>query len=144
MLEDAEVLVDSDNLSQLKAEYNIVGSARTTISAHGSRAAARARNNDYWERYPCMQVRARSTLSQQLVRHRASAEIPSACLLVCAGVCGSGCECGAQTSAQATWQVCSAAAGFAVNGLRLGIRCLQEMRARVVRRTRGAPHAHQA
>ena len=54
MLEDAEVLVDSDNLSQLKAEYNITGSARTAISAN--RRAAR--KQDLVARYPFLQVRA--------------------------------------------------------------------------------------
>lgn len=82
MLEDAEVLVDSDSLSQLKAEYNIVGSARTTISAHGSRAAAQARNNDFWDRlvdrYPFMQVRPNSLCDAGRVLR----SLPCVCLFV--------------------------------------------------------------
>ena len=54
MLEDAEVLVDSDNLSQLKAEYNIAGSARTAISA--TRRAAR--KQFLLARFPFLEVRA--------------------------------------------------------------------------------------
>lgn len=58
MLEDAEVLVDSENLSQLKAEYNIAGSARTGISAN--RGAAR--KQDLLARFPFLQVRRLGTV----------------------------------------------------------------------------------
>lgn len=57
VLEDADVLLESDSLTQLKAEYNIAGSARYPITRN-AREAAKARRDDLWARYPWLQVRS--------------------------------------------------------------------------------------
>jgi hypothetical protein len=62
MLEGADVLLESDNLAQLKQEYNISGSARSPISASGGAAAASARREELWARYPFLQVWVRCAL----------------------------------------------------------------------------------
>ena len=92
MLEGADVLLESDNLAQLKQEYNISGSARSPISASGGAAAASARREELWARYPFLQVWVRCALlplqlcASEQPRH-SLADSACACACACVRLC---------------------------------------------------------
>lgn len=93
MLEDAEVLIESDNLSQVKAEYNIASSARSGISASGG-STGRSRKQNPWGRYSVLQVRALPPVQACIcLRNYMLRDVLT--VSAYAGGCACGCECGA-------------------------------------------------
>ena len=55
LLEEAEVLVESEGLTQLKEDYSITGGAARPALSSGQ---GRVDQNELWARFPWLQVRA--------------------------------------------------------------------------------------